>query len=170
MDMNKLTTGDKIIGVSGILLFVFSFFKWLGISISGSAFGREFGASDSKSAWSFTLTLIAVLIGIVLVAYVGAKAGGVKLPELGSVTWSQIVLGLAVIAFVFILIKLILGPSGWNGFDIPDGVSKSRKIGIFLGLIASAGMVVGAYLNIKESGELPGSLGGSKGGAAPPTA
>lgn len=163
MDMNKLTTGDKVLGISGIVLFVFSFFKWLGVSVD---FKGVVSVSGSKSAWSFTLTLIAVLIGVVLVAYVGAKAGGVKLPELGSVTWGQIVLGLAVIAFLFILIKLIVGPSIDTGGL--SGVSKTRKFGIFVGLIASAGMVVGAYLNIKESGELPGSLGGNKGGATPP--
>ena len=50
-------------------------------------------------------------------------------------------------------------------------MSKERKIGIFLGLIALAGLVAGAYLNVKESGELPGNLGGRKGGGTtPPTA
>src|SRR5689334_3321368 len=165
MDINKLTTGDKIIGVSGVLLFIFSFFKWLGVKVS--ARGVEI-ASASKSAWSFTLTLIAVLIGIVLVAYVVAKAAGVDMPKLGSVTWGQVVLVLAAIAFLFILIKLIAGPSIDTGGIA--GVDKTRKIGIFLGLIASGGMVAGAFLNAKEAGELPGSLGGSTGGATPPAA
>jgi hypothetical protein len=47
-------------------------------------------------------------------------------------------------------------------------VSKDRKIGIFLGLLASIGLVAGAYLNAKETGDLPGSIGGAKGGSAPP--
>ena len=94
----------------------------------------------------------------------------VKLPELGSVTLGQIVLGIAIVAFLFILIKVIVGPST-GGVDIGQfGVSKERKIGIFLGLIASAGLVVGAYLNVKEAGELPGTLGGTKGGADTATA
>src|SRR5581483_6867419 len=163
MDLTKLTNGDKIIGVSGVLLFIFSFFKWLGVKVSARGIDL---ASASKSAWSFTLPLIAVLIGIVLVAYVASKAAGVALPSLGSVTWSQIVLGLAAVAFIFILIKVIAGPSiDTGGFS---GVDKTRKIGIYLGLVASAGMVAGAFLNAKEAGELPGSLGGSKGGTTPP--
>jgi hypothetical protein len=160
MDLNKLSLGDKIIGVSGILLFVFSLFKWL---------GRDYGPLHySASAWSFTLCWLAVVLGIACVAYVVLKAMGIALPDLGAVTWSQVILGVATVAFLFILIKLITGPS-MPSYGI-DG-SKSRKIGIFLGLISSAGLVAGAYLNAKEAGELPGPLAGKKGGGTtPPTA
>ena len=163
MDLNKLTLGDKIIAVSGILLLIFSFFPWLGFS-AGSF-------SESRSAWTFTLCWLAVVLGVLCVVYVVLKMQDVKLPELGSVSWGQIVLIMAIVAFVFILIKVIVGP-GTGGVDIGEfGVSKERKIGIFLGLIASAGLVAGAYLNVKESGELPGNLGGRKGGGTtPPTA
>ena len=162
MDLNKLTLGDKIIAVSGILLLIFSFFPWLGF---------DFGpVSASGSAWDFTLCWLAVVLGVLCVVYVVLKMQDVKLPDLGSVTWGQVVLGLAIVAFVFILIKVIVGPSTGGVELAGTGVSKERKIGIFLGLIASAGLVVGAYLNVKEAGELPGTLGGSKGGGTtPPT-
>ncbi len=163
MDLNKLTNGDKIIGISGVLLLIFSFFKWLGYDVG------PFTAS--QSAWSFTILLIAVILGIAVTALVVMKAAGVKLPELGGVTWNQVILGVCALIFLLILIKIIAGPSA-HGLDLGSaGVSKSRKIGIFLGLIASAGMVVGVFLNAKESGELPPQLGGAKGGgSAPPTA
>jgi hypothetical protein len=165
LDINRLNTGEKVIGVSGILLFVFSFFNWLGVSVSGSS---SFGLSASKSAWGFPLLLIAVLLGVVMVGIVVAKAFGAELPALGSVTWSQVLLGIAAVVFLFILIKLIVGPSNWEGASIPSAVSKDRKIGIFLGLIASIGLVAGAYLNAKETGDLPGAIGGAKGDSAPP--
>lgn len=163
MDLNKLTLGDKIMGVSGILLLIFSFFPWLGFSYG------PFSASGS--AWKFTLCWIAVILGVACVVYVVLKMREVPLPELGSVKWGHIILGIAIASFVFILIKVIVGP-GTGGVDISgSGVSKERKIGIFLGLLSSAGLVVGAFLNSREAGELPGSLGGSKpGGATPPTA
>ena len=160
MDLNRLNTGEKIMGVSGILLLVFSFFPWLGFSYAGF--------SASKSAWTFTLCWLAVVLGVLCVVYVVLKATGTQLPELGSVSWGQIVLGVAVVAFLFILIKVIVGPST-GGVDISGtGVSKDRKIGIFLGLLASAGLVAGAFMNVREAGELPGPMGGSSGGAAPP--
>ena len=161
MDINRLNTGEKVIGVSGILLLIFSFFPWLGFSYAGF--------SASKSAWTFTLCWLAVVLGVLMAGLVIAKAAGVDVPELGSVRWAHILLGVAIVVFLFILIKVIVGPST-GGVDISGtGVSKDRKIGIFLGLLASIGLVAGAYLNAKETGDLPGALGGgASGGAAPP--
>ncbi|HEU5307002.1 MAG TPA: hypothetical protein VFW97_06725, partial [Acidimicrobiia bacterium] len=149
------------IGVSGVLLLIFSFFPWLGFSYGGF--------SASKSAWTFTLCWLAVILGVLMAGYVIAKAAGVDLPELGNLRWAHVLLGVAIVAFVFILIKVIVGPST-GGVDISGtGVSKDRKIGIFLGLLASIGLVAGAYLNAKETGDLPGSLGrGTAGGSTPP--
>jgi len=162
LDINKLNTGEKVIGVSGILLLVFSFFPWLGFSYAGF--------SASKSAWTFTLCWLAVVLGVLMAGYVIAKAAGVDLPDLGNLKWAHVLLGVAVVVFLFILIKLIVGP-GTNGVDISGtGVSKDRKIGIFLGLIASIGLLAGAYLNAKETGDLPGALGGSSAPPPPPTA
>jgi hypothetical protein len=160
LDLNKLNTGEKVIGVSGVLLLVFSFFPWLGFSYGG--------LSTSSSAWSFTLCWLAVILGALLAGLVIAKAAGLDVPELGNVKWAHIILGVAVVVFLFILIKVIVGPST-NGVSLTGtGVSKDRKVGIFLGLLASIGLLAGAYLNAKELGELPGPLGGAKGGAAPP--
>jgi hypothetical protein len=161
LDINKLNTGEKVIGVSGVLLLIFSFFPWLGFSYGGF--------SASKSAWTFTLCWLAVILGVLMAGYVIAKAAGVDLPELGNLRWAHVLLGVAIVAFVFILIKVIVGPST-GGVDISGtGVSKDRKIGIFLGLLASIGLVAGAYLNAKETGDLPGSLGrGTAGGSTPP--
>jgi len=110
-----------------------------------------------------------VVLGVALAGLVIAKAAGVDVPELGSLKWAHIILGVAVLIFLLILIKLIVGPST-GGVDISGtGVSKDRKIGIFLGLLASIGLVAGAYLNAKETGDLPGALGGgSAGGSTPP--
>ena len=55
MDIKRLNTGEKVIGVSGILLLIFSFFPWLGFSYAGF--------SASKSAWTFTVCWIAVVLG-----------------------------------------------------------------------------------------------------------
>ncbi|MFI5047915.1 MAG: hypothetical protein ACHQIG_12690 [Acidimicrobiia bacterium] len=160
MDLSKLSTGDKVIGVSGILLLIFSFFPWLGFSVGSF--------SASKSAWSFTLLWFAVIIGVALVVLVVLKATGTELPKVGNITWNQIMSVAAIVVFGFILIKLIAGP-GTGGVSLAGtGVSKDRKIGVFLGLAASIGLVVGSVMNLREAGEMPGKLGGAKGGDTPP--
>jgi hypothetical protein len=146
MDLNKLSRGDTIIGISGIVLFIFSFFNWLGYNFKGSIFNL----SASASAWHFTLTLLAVLLGLVLLGYVVLKALGVEIPDkFGNVTLAQILLGIAIVAFVFVLIKLIVGPNA--GVTLPPTVTKSRKFAIYVGLVATIGLVVGAFLNVQES-------------------
>ena len=145
MDLNKLTRGDRVIGVSAIVLFIFSFFNWLGAKATNGPVVIE----QSKSAWSFTLTLLAVLLGLVMLAYVVMKALGVEIPDkFGNVTLAQILLGIAAVAFLFVLIKLIAGP---NIGTVPSYITKSRKFGIFVGLLATIGLVAGAFLNFQES-------------------
>jgi hypothetical protein len=151
MDLNKLSRGDTVIGISGIVLFIFSFFDWLGFNYNGSAALGKVNIA-SGSAWHFTLTLLAVLLGLVMLAYVVMKAFGVEIPDkFGSVTLAQILLGIAAVAFLFVLIKVIAGPNVPGGFALPSTVSKSRKFGIFVGLVATIGLVAGAFLNFQES-------------------
>ena len=156
MDLNKLTMGDRVIAISGIVLFVFSFFDWLGVKATAGAFSAE----ATGNAWDFTLLWLAVLIGVAMVVLVALKAFDVKLPDLGGTSWGLILLIMGVTAFVFVLIKLIAGP------NIPDvlggSVDKTRKFGIFIGLLATAGLGVGGYLRFQEDkGTSP---------ASPPTA
>ena len=144
MDLSKLSRGDQVIAVSGIVLFIFSFFDWLGAEVPGTGFG---GAGN---AWDFTLCWFAVIIGIAMVAVVGLKAAGVDIPsKFGNFTLAQVLLGAGGVAFVFVLIKLITGPSfDTGGLDVD--IDKTREIGIFVGLIATAGLAAGGYLKWQE--------------------
>ena len=152
MDISKLSRGDQIIGVSGIVLFIVSFFSWLGAKATVSGVTV---AEGTKSGWGFTITLFAILIGIAMTVVVALKAAGIELPKLGGLTWGQVMLGAAALALLFVLIKLVAGPGG-----LPSGVDKTRKIGIFLGLVATAGLTAGAFLNFQSER--------SGGGAIPP--
>jgi len=153
MDLNKLTTGDRVIAVSGIVLFIFSFFDWLGAKVGSGPL--EF--SEAKSAWGFTLTLIAVLLGIAMVALVALKLLDVSLPDLGSqVTWGLVLLIMGAIAFAFVLIKLIAGPNLGDAADVA-GVDKTREFGIFVGLVATAGLGLGGFLRFQEDKSTPPS-------------
>jgi hypothetical protein len=145
MDLNKLTMGDRVIAISGIVLFIFSFFDWLGYEAKGTLSGLDLGAGN---AWDFTLLWLAVLLGIAMVVLVALKAFDVKLPDLGGTSWGLVLLIMGATAFAFVLIKLIVGP---NVPDLAeDAVDGTRKFGIFVGLLATAGLAVGGYLRFQE--------------------
>jgi hypothetical protein len=62
MDVDKLNTGEKIAGVSAVLLFIFMFFNWFGVEISGEDGSVSFGSGAGGNAcatlpcsWSFAL-------------------------------------------------------------------------------------------------------------------
>jgi hypothetical protein len=156
LDLKKLTTGEIIIAVSGIALLIFSFFKWYGVDFEVQ--GVDLG-SFSRNGWqapSAFLSVVAIIIGIVMAAYViSTKLAGMEVPErLGSVGWGVFLLAGGVIAFVFVLIKWISN-------------TDATKIGIYLGLIATAGLAIGGYLVAAERGHLK-ELGGKGGGSTPP--
>ena len=134
MDFNKLSTGDKVIGGAGIALFIFSFFPWFGIDVGI--------VSYSENGWSTIFSLLAILIGVAMVAVVVLPAFGVDLPELGM-PWSQILFIAGIVAAVLLLLQLLIGNS-------TGGVDLDRKIGVFLGLLAGIGLAAGGFLRKQE--------------------
>ena len=135
MDFNKLSQGEKIIVVSGVLLLVFSFFPWFGLG------------EGSHNGWDNALSLVAVLIGIIMVVQVAlARFTTVQLPAL-PVPWGQVHLGLGVLALVLVVLQLLLG----DKIDVVVAeIDLDRKVGIFLGLLASIGLAAGGFLRSKE--------------------
>jgi hypothetical protein len=154
MDLKKLTPGEMVISVSGIVLLVFSFFKWYGVTVGE---GTPFETSVGNNGWqapSAFLSVVAILIGVVMAAHVIVdKLAGVEMPErIGKVGWGVFYLAGGVIAFVFILIKWV-------------GNTDFTKFGLYVGLLSSLGLAVGGFLVAKERGHLAELTGG---GSAPP--
>lgn len=142
MDSSRLGVGEIVAGISGLALFIFMFLPWYGIDSLGG-FGVS-GLDLNLNAWeafSFTdvlLFLVAVLVvGLVLVQMAEST------PDMPAPP-AQIVTIAGVVALVLILFRLIFTPDfDAEGFDID--VDLGRKIGIFLGLIAAAGITYGGW-------------------------
>jgi hypothetical protein len=157
MDLKKLTPGEMIIGVSGILLLIFSFFKWYGITVlSGTPFEDTVGYNGWQRPSAF-LSIVAILIGVVMAGHVIAdKLAGVDMPErLGKVGWGVFYLAGGVIAFVFVLIKWVSN-------------TDYTKFGIYVGLLTTLGLAIGGFLVAKERGHLAELTGGGGGSTTPP--
>lgn len=158
MDLNKLSTGDKVIGGSGIALLIFSFFPWF--SFDAGPFG-----SVSQSGWDFFFTgIIPVLLGVALVGFVVAtKLMDVAMPDL-PVPQPLLILGLGGAAALLVVLRLLMG-----GDDGGTG-ALDRSFGLFLSVLAAIGLAAGAFLKFQEEGgELPTKGGSSgQGGSATP--
>jgi hypothetical protein len=142
VDLSKLTTGDKVIAGSGIALFIISFFPWFGI---------EAGFVDySESGWSSIFSMLAILVAIAMVAITLLPHFGVQLPELGM-PWNQVMFIAGIVVGALVLLQLLIGSS-------TAGVDLDRKIGVFLGLVAAAGVAAGGFLK-KQEADAPGAAG-----------
>lgn len=155
----KMALGEKIILVAGPLLFIDSFLNWYSVSFESLGFS----ASISRSGWQSPgaiWSILAVLIGLVMVGLVGAvRFGNVKIPELPQgVTWGRIMLGLGGAATAFVVIKFL-------------GESSHLAFGFFVGAILVVALAAGGFLLYQEeqqdgvAGAGAGPAGG--GGAGP---
>ncbi len=149
MDTSKISFGEMIAGVGGLLLFLFMFLKWYGVEADGT----ELVAGNAWESFGF-IDLLLFLVAVIAVGVAVARAAG-KLPAL-PMPAGQIVAIAGAVAVVLVLFRLIFTPGGGEEvagveFDI------TRKLGVFLGLLASAAIAFGGYtaMNERASGEAP---------------
>jgi hypothetical protein len=143
VDTSKLSIGEQIAAASGIALLIVMFLPWYGVDVNVG----PVSASESASAWealSF-IDILLFLIALVAIAVPVAKAMG-SLPE--DIPGSLLVLAAGGLGVLLVLFRIIDLPT-------PDisapGVDFGRKIGIFLGLIATAGIAYGGWRANEES-------------------
>ncbi len=147
MDLDKLNQGEKIAGIAGIVLLISLWLAWYsGAKVNGI----EVPGAGSASGWE-ALSLIDIIVFITAVvaiasAFLAANEGDAGLP----VALSAVVTALGALSVLLILFRIIDVPTG----DIPDGVDVSigRGFGIFVALIAAAGVTYGGYLGMQEEG------------------
>ena len=154
MDLDRLSTGEKIVAGSGILIFILSFIPpWAKVSFLGT--------STSFNAWDGYGFLIKLGILLALVAAILAilKAFGTNLNL--PMTAGTLYLVLAAINAVCLLLGVIIGPAGDT--DI-TGVDIDRGFLLFVGLVLALIQTYGAWAH---RGAEPA---GTTGTATPPPA
>jgi hypothetical protein len=171
MDLDKLNTGEKIAGVSAILLFIFMFFDWFGVEVSGAGAFSGTVPGAGGSAWD-ALDYIPIVLVITIAAALGLAA--LRLTDSSyepPIPASTVVAVLGAVSVVLILFRIVDPPS----FGSFGGVSvdATLEVGIFLGLISAAGIAYGGYSAMREEGITFGDAadhlgGGGHGGGTPP--
>ncbi len=155
MDLNKLTTGEKVVAAAGILLLIDSFLPWYSIDFGPLGSFHRSGWQSPGALWS----ILAVLLGVIMAGQVIAtklfSASGVP-DKVGNFSWGMVHLAAGALSFLLIIIKLI-------------NESSSTGFAMWVGLILTAALGAGGFMIAKERGELPAQLGGA-GGGTPPSA
>ncbi len=165
--LDKLSPGEKIAGGSAILLFIFMFFEWFGVEVSGVGGFSGSVPGGGGSAWD-ALDFIPIVLLITIIA--ALVLVGLRLADSAyepSIPMSTIVTALGVISVLLILFRIIDPPS----FASYGGVSvdATLSLGIFLGLIAAGGIAFGGYSTMKEEGITFGDAADRlSGGGSPP--
>jgi hypothetical protein len=192
MDTSRIGQGQMIAAVAAIVLFIVMFLSWYSVEGLSDETQEQAeaaielaeeqgievpeGAQDavddagSISAWdAFDLIKIVMLLTIaaaIALAVMTAMGSAVNLP----VAMSAIVAGLGILTTLLVLYRVIDPPA--EGLD--------RSYGVFLGLIASAGIAYGGWRAMEEEGtsfgdqasgfQDPGPGAGAPPPAAPPPA
>ena len=172
MDAGRLRPGETIAGVSGVALLIIMFLPWFGFDLGSAAqdIANSLGVSVNVdvpnanfNAWEsfdfIDLILLLTVIAAVSTAIMPALATDVALP----IAASALVAGLGILSTVLVLYRII-DPVGDAG----------RKYGIYLGLIACAGVAYGGWRAMQEEGTSFGDQAGQlqdrsgRGGPPPP--
>ena len=152
MDFARLTLGEKIAGASGIALILIMFiFKWFGLELNTGLGGLGFSAEGSRNAWG-SYGFIDIVLFITVVAAVGLVLISASDSEVGlPVAVSTVVAGLGILSVVLIIISIVSPPD--FGLDLSGtGVEHTRKIGVWLGLLAAIGVAYGGWRAMQEEG------------------
>jgi hypothetical protein len=138
--INALSTGEKLVGAAGILLFLDSLIlPWYKVSFSFAGFA---GSSVSRSGWESPgaiWSIIAALIGLALFGVIVlTKFTTVQMPALPQgITWGMVYLGGSALAVLCIIIKWI-------------NENSYISYGFWLGFILALVMLAGGYLLYSE--------------------
>jgi len=142
MDASRIRRGEMIAAVAAIALFIIMFLAWF--SVPGIEQAEELGINTSGAdfnafdAFDFIkIVMLLTIIAAIALAAISATATKVNLP----VALSAIVAGLGILTTLLVLYRVI-DPVG--GLD--------RSYGLFLGLLAAAGIAYGGWTAMQDEG------------------
>lgn len=145
MDTSRLGRGEMIAAASAIALLLIMFiFSWFGV--------EGFGANAWESFSFIDIILFITILVAVGLAVMKANSQSPNLPVAGS----ALVAGLGILSVLLILFRIISPPDFGIG-DVAEAFGGGeadigREIGVFLGLLAAAGIAYGGWESMREEG------------------
>ncbi|HEV7615451.1 MAG TPA: zinc ribbon domain-containing protein [Solirubrobacterales bacterium] len=131
LDLQRLSSGERIAAGSALALLVCMFFGWF-------SFGFE-----TLNAWE-GLDYISPILTVAIVATVGIAFMKATDRSIGDIPGGMTIFVLGCVAALLILFRLI-DPVSYPGVEGAEA-NSSAAAGLFLALIAAAGVAAGGYL------------------------
>lgn len=149
MNLNRLSNGEKIAGVSAVLLFVFMFFDWFGSKDSGEL--RLF--SVGHTAWE-ALDYIPIVLVISIIGALSVVVLRLISTDEPSVRAHAVVAVLGFVSALLILFRIVHPPNFGSFREVfgPVTIEGTVQFPIFLALSAAAGIAFGGYRAMREEG------------------
>jgi hypothetical protein len=151
MEPSRLSRNDWIVVGGAVLMFCALFLAWFKVAgldqliqgwtelLRGLGAGNAVTITNGVRGWQYAAGIAAWLVTLLAAAVVLAKAATGLLLTL-PLSEGLAVLGLGVIAFVIVLLRLLLVPS-----------SMSRATGVYVALIAALVVAIGGFLKNAET-------------------
>ena len=168
VDLDRLTLGERLVGGGAVVLVAGSFLHWLGgritmISLSGRALPvshYEF----ARSAWAYALTSVAVVLAIGMLIYLAflVLMTPATVERVSPISLARPLAVFGVLTFLLVALKVAVGADiGLSTFGLPStsgiaihvSFTKTRQVGAYVGLLASATIAAGAILNLREAAQ-----------------
>ncbi len=152
VSLGRLNNGERLSGVSAILLFIFMFFHWFGvkaINTSHLLFAIQ-SIEPGKSAWE-ALDYIPIILLITIIATLAVAA--LRLTNAVRRTPNPLNAPIAILGLVSALLILyrIVDPPIFN-VEPTITIEGAVQFPIFVALAAAAGIAFGGCLAMREEG------------------
>lgn len=152
MDLDRLSNGERIAGVSAVLLFIFMFFDWFGVKLvntSNLLFAIQ-SVEPGKNAWE-ALDYIPIFLLLAIIApLAGAGLRLANAPPKGVALANALVAILGVGTVLLILYRIVNPPVFYVETTITS--EGAVQFPIFPALLAAAGIAFGGYRAMREEG------------------
>jgi hypothetical protein len=145
VDLSQLSRTDKAIGGASLLFLISLMLPWYGIG------GYSEQGVDYFVAGIIPLLLFVSVVGLLVLD----EATDVDLPVI-PVSWSVVYVGFSGLGTLLVLFKLLLAPSISQVIALEETltVDLGRRFGLFVAVLAAAGVTAAAVVKLQDEGGL----------------
>jgi hypothetical protein len=135
---SRLGAGELIAGVSGVLLLISMLLPWYGreTDIAGAV------VTESWTAWQ-SLSVIAIVLFVIGMTAIAVPVGRALWASPERFRDDRLLVVLGLLGVVLVLFRLIDMPIAGIDLQQGDSIDHSRGAGVFLALLATAGIAYG---------------------------